>query len=64
MSADERNRIEHDEARNFRRRAIELPDGKTGTVLSLVPRFSRADPQIYVVQVTGEWWVRHEEEPV
>lgn len=63
MNADERDRFEDNEARNFRRCPITLPDGKTGTVLSLVPRFSRWEPQLYVVQVAGERWVRHVEVP-
>ncbi len=64
MNADERDRFEDNEARDFRRRTIELPDGKTGTILSLVPRISRSEPQLYVVQVAGERWVRHVEGPI
>lgn len=61
MTADERGRFEDNDARNFRRRTIELPDSKTGTILSFVPWFCNSEPQLYVVQVAGERWVRHVE---
>lgn len=64
MNADERGRFEDNDARNFRRLTIELPDSKTGTILSLVPWFSHSESQLYVVQVAGERWVRHVEGPI